>query len=81
MDKRTHFFAYIPIIAQQAIGLIGESAILSGIGASHVLLRSSIERFIAFDAASLLVMLAPLLVFGKERKAKPNDPVAFDEEV
>ena len=69
------------IIAQQAIGLIGESVILSGIGASHVLLRSSIERFIAFDAAGLLVTLASLLVFAKERKAKPNDPVAFDEEV
>ena len=45
---------------------------------SHVLLRSSIERFIAFDAAGLLVMLGSLLAFAKEGKTKPNDPAAFN---
>jgi len=44
------------VLAQQAIGLVGESLILAGIGPDHPLLRESITRFIAFDAFGLVVM-------------------------
>lgn len=60
------------IIAQQVIGLAGESAILAGIGASHVLLRASIERFIAFDAAGLLIMAASFLLFVRVGKLRSS---------
>ena len=60
------------IIAQQVIGLAGESAILAGIGASRVLLRASIERFIAFDAAGLLIMAASFLLFVRVGKLRSS---------
>ncbi len=41
----------------QATGLIGESYILSTLTADHLLLRTSILRFIAFDATGLLLLL------------------------
>ena len=44
-------------IAQQAIGLLGESLILASIPAGHTVLADSILRFIAFDALGLVIML------------------------
>ncbi len=49
-------------IAMQGIGLVGESLIFAGIPVAHSLARSSILRFIAFDAAGLLILLAALLI-------------------
>lgn len=46
------------VLAQQAIGLAGESWIRAALPAGHELLSASIERFIAFDAFGLLVMTA-----------------------
>jgi len=40
----------------QSIGLIGESFILSTLTADHVLLRSSILRFITFDGVGLFLL-------------------------
>lgn len=61
------------IIAQQIIGLVGESCILIGLlglsdAASYSVLASSIERFIAFDAGGLLIMSASF-AFMTARKA------------
>lgn len=63
------------IIAQQLIGLCGETFILAGIGgdAAFALLASSIQRFILFDAAGLLVMVAALLLFVLAGVRKPRD--------
>lgn len=44
------------ILAQQAIGLIGESLLLCGLPAGHDVLAASITRFVAFDAAGLALM-------------------------
>lgn len=44
------------ILAQQAIGLVGETALLLGLPAGHELLAASVTRFIAFDAAGLVIM-------------------------
>lgn len=60
------------VLAQQAIGLIGESAILASIPAGHELLASSILRFVAFDGAGLIAMalaFVALSVSLKRRKA------------
>ena len=49
---------YVVVIAQQTIGLIGESAILLSLPAGHKILAESIQRFIAFDATGLVIMAA-----------------------
>ncbi len=44
------------VLAQQAIGLVGESLLLFGLPAGHDALAASVTRFIAFDAAGLVLM-------------------------
>ena len=51
------------VLAQQVVGLIGESAIRATLPAGHDLLASSIDLFIVFDAAGLLLMGISLAVF------------------
>lgn len=53
------------VLAQQAIGLAGESFILWGLPAGHEVLAGSILRFIAFDAAGLVLMGAAFLALKK----------------
>jgi hypothetical protein len=51
----------------QFIGLIGESYILSTLTVDHVLLRTSILRFIIFDGAGLLLLaIARLMIMDKK---------------
>ena len=64
------------ILAQQAVGLIGESALLLTLPAGHDMLASSVMRFIAFDAAGLVVMLAAQIA---ARKIMSNDAVVRHE--
>jgi hypothetical protein len=45
-------------IVMQAIGMIGETTILLTLGGDHPMLKASIQRFIAFDAAGLVLLLA-----------------------
>lgn len=45
-------------LAMQSIGLIGESLILMTLPAVHLVARASIIRFIVFDAAGLVLLLA-----------------------
>lgn len=49
---------FIVVLAQQAIGLVGEAAIMLGLPAGHDILAHSIMRFVAFDAAGLAIMAA-----------------------
>lgn len=51
------------ILAQQAIGLVGESLLLFGLPAGHDVLAASVERFIAFDGIGLVVMGAAFAWF------------------
>lgn len=59
--------AYIVLI-QQVVGLIGESYILWTLPVGHEVLGASIERFIAFDAAGLALMV---LAVALAKVAKP----------
>lgn len=57
-------------LLMQFVGLIGESYILSTLSMEHVILRSSISRFITFDGAGLLLLaLAYFLVKNKNASA------------
>lgn len=57
-NPRRYRAVFLIVLAQQAIGLVGETAILLSLPASHEVLAASILRFIAFDAAGLIAMLA-----------------------
>ena len=52
---------YVVILVQQLIGLVGETAILLGLPSGHDVLAASIQRFIAFDAAGLVLMMATFI--------------------
>lgn len=74
--QRHHLLAGV-VLAQQMVGLVGESVIRAMLPAGHELLASSIDLFIAFDATGLLLMgssLAALLaaekMHGKSRQAE-----------
>lgn len=65
------------ILAQQAIGLAGEAAILAALPAQAGPLPGSILRFIAFDGAGLVVMA---LTFGLLVAFRARNPEALGEE-
>ena len=50
------------VLAQQAIGLVGESLLLAGLQPGLEVLASSITRFIAFDAAGLVLLAIAFLL-------------------
>ena len=61
------------ILAQQAIGLVGESLLLAGLPAGHDMLAASVTRFIVFDGVGLLLMgiaFACMLVVDKRNVLK-----------
>lgn len=59
------------VIAQQAIGLVGESLLLASLGPGLEVLASSIVRFVAFDAAGLVVLAIAFLLSRQSRKVEP----------
>lgn len=59
-------------IIMQAVGLLGETWILFSLSSSHPILRTSISRFILFDAVGL-GLLGLSMLFA--RKARKNHPV------
>ena len=62
---RRYRLSLFEAIAMQTIGLLGESFILSTLGAEHARLHSSIIRFIAFDAAGLVFLVVAFLLSRK----------------
>jgi hypothetical protein len=50
------------ILAQQAVGLVGESALRAGMGADLAVLSASVARFIAFDAAGLVLLAVAFVI-------------------
>lgn len=51
------------VLAQQVVGLVGESFIRATLPAGHSLLVSSIDLFITFDATGLVLMGTSFAVF------------------
>lgn len=63
------------VLAQQAVGLVGESCIRATLPAGHELLASSIDLFITFDAVGLVLMGASLTVLlATERRVGKRSP-------
>lgn len=57
IDPRKYWMIAFIVLIQQVVGLVGESYILWTLPAGHEVLGTSIERFIAFDAAGLALMV------------------------
>ncbi|MBN2840237.1 MAG: hypothetical protein JXP37_04690 [Coriobacteriia bacterium] len=55
------------VIAQQLIGVAGETMLLTSLPAGHEVLAASIERFILFDAGGLLALVAGFLLTRSTR--------------
>ena len=55
------------VLAQQAIGLVGESLLMTSLQPGLEVLASSIARFIAFDAAGLVLLAIAFLVSRTSR--------------
>ena len=53
-------------LAMQVTGVVGEALIFLGVPAEYAVLRSSLSRFIAFDAAGILLLAGALLLVRKE---------------
>ena len=58
------------VIAQQVIGLVGESSILFSLPPGNGPLVGSITRFVAFDAAGLIIMTAAFVALAISLKRK-----------
>jgi hypothetical protein len=59
---------YAVLLAQQAIGVAGETALLLALPAGHATLAASGWRFVAFDSAGLALLLAALLTLVLVRR-------------
>jgi hypothetical protein len=53
-------------LAMQTIGVLGEGTLLLTLPAGHALLRASLIRFTAFDAAGVLLLAGALLLAGRQ---------------
>ncbi len=67
-NPQKYFLALKLAVVMQAIGLIGESYILSTLTAEYATLAAAITRFVVFDGIGLLLLTAALL---SERKSAP----------
>ena len=62
----------VVVLVQQAIGLMGESWIWATLPAGHDVLVASISRFVAFDAAGLVLMAAAFAWFAWTERRSPS---------
>lgn len=57
-----HRACFAVILAQQVLGLAGETALRAGMGPDLAALSASIARFIAFDAAGLVLLAVAFFI-------------------
>ena len=57
-----HRACFAVILAQQVLGLAGETALRAGMGPDLAVLSASIARFIAFDAAGLVLLAVAFFI-------------------
>lgn len=69
----------IVVLVQQAVGLIGESFIRVTLPAGHELLTSSIDLFITFDAAGLVLMGASFAFLQIAKGRSEERPVKRED--
>ncbi len=63
-----HRALYLVVLAQQAIGLLGETGILLSLPEGHGTLAASLLRFIAFDGGGLVLMAGAYWYLRRKNK-------------
>jgi hypothetical protein len=70
-----HRIVFAIVIAQQSIGLIGESILRSGLGAEQASLADALGRFVAFDAFGLALLICAFIITRPSvTDARPDRP-------
>ncbi|HIW75985.1 hypothetical protein [Gordonibacter sp.] len=64
---------YVVVLVQQVIGVVGESWIRLTLPANHAALAATINRFITFDAAGLILMTATFIILKRMSRSKKED--------
>lgn len=64
-----NFVSLIEAVIMQFIGVTGETLILLGLPGEHPLIEASVGRFILFDGAGLVVLIAALLLAELARRS------------
>ncbi len=57
-----NFVSLVEAVIMQFIGVCGETLLLLGLTGEHPVLEASVKRFILFDGAGLVVLLAVLIL-------------------
>ncbi len=73
LDPLVHRVSLIEAIIMQAIGFIGELLILNNLQDGHPVIFATLLRFIVFDGAGVVLLLAALLVTNSLRINKNKD--------
>jgi hypothetical protein len=63
-----HRLSLFEAVVMQTIGFFGETALLFTFSAGHVVLRSSIERFMLFDGSGLVFLLIAAWLVSRHRQ-------------
>ncbi|MCB0119295.1 MAG: hypothetical protein KDD72_09720 [Anaerolineales bacterium] len=63
IDLERYSLGLVFALWMQSVGLVGESLIYFSLPAGHVVLQSSILRFIAFDFTGLVLLFIAYLIF------------------
>jgi hypothetical protein len=63
-----HFVSLIEAVVMQAVGVIGESALLLALPGEHPQIQASVERFIIFDGGGLVLLLISFIYILQIRK-------------
>jgi hypothetical protein len=72
LEPARHRACLVCVLVMQAIGLAGESWMLSGLPTGHAALRATGWRFVAFDGAGLVILAAITVVGGMLVLRLPN---------
>jgi hypothetical protein len=65
VNPRKHRISLYEAIAMQAIGLVGETLISLTLPKTHIIVRETLTRFIAFDGSGLIALLMAAWVARK----------------
>jgi len=68
LNPGRHFTSLIEAVIMQAIGVFGESILLSLMPGEHVMIKSSTVRFIVFDAGGLILLVIGFFITLRLRK-------------
>lgn len=68
-----NFTSLVEAVLMQAIGVIGETILLTNLPGSHSIITASTERFIIFDGGGLVLLIVALVIARQIRSSRKTD--------